>query len=331
MKLKNTKSYREIFKIESIRIAARRILIGFIILIILIGILPWQQSASGTGRVIAYSPNERQQIISAPIDGRLGEWYVQEGSHVKKGALIIEIYDNDPSIIQNMETEQTALKNRLKYTNEAIQTAKLNVDRQYYLYQKGIVARKTFELAKLDYAKLQGEAENIKAELARMEVRLSRQHSQKVLAPIEGTILKRMSGEQSVLVKAGTPIAELVPDTSKRAVEMLIDGNDVPLVNVGDIARLQFEGWPGIQFSGWPSVAIGTFGGVVAVIDQADNGLGQFRILILPGKEDHWPEPRYLRQGARVNGWVLLNRVTLWFELWRRFNGFPPTQSKQGS
>ena len=33
----------------------------------------------------------------------------------------------------------------------------------------------------------------------------------------------------------------------------------------------------------------------------------------------------YLRQGVRVNGWVMLDQVRLGFELWRQFNAFPPT------
>ena len=37
------------------------------------------------------------------------------------------------------------------------------------------------------------------------------------------------------------------------------------------------------------------------------------------------PDNRWLRQGVRANGWVLLNQVKLGFELWRQFNGFPPT------
>lgn len=329
MKFKHSKSYKLIRDSRDIRNIANICMMVFFLLLFLIAFLPWQQTASGSGRVIAYSPTERQQNISAPVDGRLGKWYVQEGSHVKKGAPIIDIYDNDPTILQNLQTERIALTNRLGFISEAAKTAKLNVDRQHSLYEKGIAARKSYEQANLEYTKLKGDEENIKAELARMEVKLSRQHSQRVVSPMDGVILRRYSGQESVLVKAGDLIAELVPDTNSRAVEMLVDGNDVPLINVGDEVRLQFEGWPGIQFSGWPSIAIGTFGGVVAVVDAADNGTGEFRILVVPGKNDVWPEPRYLRQGVRAHGWVLLGRVSLWFELWRRFNGFPPTQNKQ--
>jgi multidrug efflux pump subunit AcrA (membrane-fusion protein) len=329
MKFKHSKSYKLIKDPKGIRKIANICMMVFFLILFLIAFLPWQQTASGSGRVIAYSPTERQQNISAPVDGRLGKWYVQEGSHVKKGAPIIDIYDNDPTILQNLQTERVALTNRLGFISEAAKTAKLNVDRQHSLYEKGIAARKSYEQANLEYTKLKGDEENIKAELARMEVKLSRQHSQRVLSPMDGVILRRYSGQESVLVKAGDIIAELVPDTNSRAVEMLVDGNDVPLINVGDEVRLQFEGWPGIQFSGWPSIAIGTFGGAVAVVDAADNGTGEFRILVVPGKNESWPEPRYLRQGVRAHGWVLLGRVSLWFELWRRFNGFPPTQNKQ--
>jgi hypothetical protein len=74
---------------------------------------------------------------------------------------------------------------------------------------------------------------------------------------------------------------------------------------------------------GWPSVAIGTFGGKVRVVDPADDGLGRFRIIVEQDKNPPWPDARYLRQGVRVVGWVLLDEVSLGWELWRRFNGFP--------
>jgi multidrug efflux pump subunit AcrA (membrane-fusion protein) len=303
--------------------------IVFFILIIMFAILPWQQTATGVGRVIAYSPSERQQNITAPVDGRLGKWYVQEGTIVKKGDPILDIYDNDPAIIDRIQLEKSATSKNLALAEQAAEIAQINVKRQHDLFKQGITARKTYEAANLEYVKYRNNVENLKAELARIDVKLSRQHSQKIIAPMTGSILRRYAGQESVLVKAGDIIAELVPDTTSRAVELWIDGNDVPLVSIGDEVRLQFEGWPGIQFSGWPSVAIGTFGGVVSVIDAADDGHGQFRLLVTPSTKEQWPEPRYLRQGVRAHGWVLLGRVSLWFELWRRFNGFPPTQSKK--
>ena len=91
----------------------------------------------------------------------------------------------------------------------------------------------------------------------------------------------------------------------------------------GRLVRLQFEGWPAVQFSGWPSVAIGTFGGVVSVVDPSASSNGKFRVIITPEKGVKWPSNTYLRQGTRVYGWILLNTVKLGYELWRQFNGFP--------
>ena len=108
-----------------------------------------------------------------------------------------------------------------------------------------------------------------------------------------------------------------------------MDGNDVPLLSIGRKARLQFEGWPAVQFVGWPSVAVGTFGGTIGFIDAADDGTGKFRVIIFPdSKDDLWPQAQYLRQGVRAQGWIMLDTVKLWYELWRRFNGFPQTIKK---
>lgn len=172
------------------------------------------------------------------------------------------------------------------------------------------------------------EEANSSAELARLEVRLARQSNQVVRAPIDGRIFRLFGGVGGEFVKAGDPLMVVVPDTADPAVEVWLDGNDVPLVTEGRKVRLQFEGWPAVQFTGWPSVAVGTFGGVVALVDSHDDGGGRFRVVVQPDPNDApWPSGRYLRQGMRVNAWVLLDQVKLGFELWRRFSGFPPSLS----
>lgn len=184
---------------------------------------------------------------------------------------------------------------------------------------------------------------------------------QRVTAPRAGSILRLHSTEGSFL-RAGSPLCTLVPETKERLVELWLDGNDLPLLqarhgnvhgvnSIGELpvltttgevlegspVRLQFEGWPAIQLIGWPSLARGTFGGEIISIDATDNGRGQFRVLVAPKPDPiirrgevvgtvPWPDDRWLRQGVRVHGWVLLQRVPLWFEVWRQINGFPPAQ-----
>ena len=165
--------------------------------------------------------------------------------------------------------------------------------------------------------------ENKRSELDRLEVK----------APRAGRIQQWYGLEGSDTVKEGDQLFVIVPETDELAVEMKVSGNDMPLIQEGDRVRLQFEGWPAVQFVGWPSVAVGTFGGKVNRVFPTDDGAGSFRVVVTP--EDHferengWPDDRYLRQGVRANGWVLLKRVPLGYEIWRQLNGFPPIVSEK--
>ena len=184
--------------------------------------------------------------------------------------------------------------------------------------------------ARANDAAARAEEANVSAELSRLDVRFARQSNMQIVAPKAGRVLRLSGGVGGEMFKAGEPLLVLVPDTVDPAVELFVDGNDAPLVTEGRKVRLQFEGWPAVQFTGWPSVAVGTFGGVVALVDSHDDGLGNFRVVVRPDPDEPtWPTRPYLRQGMRVNGWVRLDQVKLGFELWRRFSGFPPSVAKE--
>ena len=40
-----------------------------------------------------------------------------------------------------------------------------------------------------------------------------------------------------------------------------------------------------------------------------------------------WPDRRFVRFGSKARAWILLETVPVGFEIWRQFNGFPPTTS----
>lgn len=170
---------------------------------------------------------------------------------------------------------------------------------------------------------------SIEKELLDLKTKRDEFNRLEVRAPRSGVIQEWFGLEGSDTVKEGDKLFTIVPDTSELAVELKISGNDMPLVKEGDHVRLQFEGWPAVQFVGWPSVAVGTFGGKVNRVFPTDDGKGSFSLVVIPDQvfegESPWPDDRYLRQGVRVNGWVLLRQVTLGYEIWRQLNGFPPT------
>jgi adhesin transport system membrane fusion protein len=204
-----------------------------------------------------------------------------------------------------------------------------------------------------------GDVADADGAVLRLQRDLERQRQQSVLAPADGFVQRLFAnGQGGGFVKQGATLALLVPRTKQRAVELLVDGNDVTFLDVGRHVRLLFEGWPAVQWVGWPSVAVGTFGGRVAFIDRFDDGKGHFRVMVLPDERPFagpegpvvnwlrelvtfekvsaasnphaWPDERWLRQGTRAKGWIVLDRVSLGFEIWRQLNGFPPSIEPPG-
>ncbi len=381
-------------------------------------VTPWQQTVLGSGRVVAYAPFDRLQTLAAPVDGRVRNAWVVEGSVVEVGDPILEIVDNDPSILERLQLQRQALESQLTSARERVALfgrqleamasareeaiagarsriavaeaslrsarhalegaqaklaqAEINFRRQTELVEEGLVSRFEFEVAERVYLEAQAnraqseqaleaarstlearradqgkvgteataglesargaresaavEVAALSERLASLDTRIAQQNSQLITAPRSGTIFRLFAAPGAELVRAGDPLVSLIPETESRAVELWVRGNDVPLISVGRPVRIQFEGWPAVQFSGWPSVAVGTFGGLVTLVDSTDDGQGRFRVLVVPDpKDDAWPTGDYLRQGVRANGFVLLDRVSLGFELWRQANGFPPS------
>lgn len=155
-----------------------------------------------------------------------------------------------------------------------------------------------------------------------------------IVAPIGGQVTAISKVGAGTTVKAGDRLAIVTPQTKDRAVEIFVSDYDVPLLKVGDPVRIQFAGWPAVQFSGWQEYipSYGTFGGKVRMIDALDDGSSKYRVVIEPaqltlanGVQDKpWPSQDMLRPGTQAVGWVMLGKVSLGWELWRQFNGFPP-------
>jgi multidrug resistance efflux pump len=403
---------------KAIHILARWLGLIILVLLLVVSFAPWQQTAAGKGRVIAFAALERRQVIEAQIYGRVTRWFVRENSEVKKDDPVLEILDNDPGYVARLEglrdatqakvTNYTAKVTQYTAYLEAIRSqrgpsvkaaeqnvaaaeqdvraaeqerigavadaraAQLQYDRVMDLVTDGIVSVRDTEVAaakqtetaakvlaaeaKITAAQSKLEAEKsylikidqeaiskiqaaeaelntARAELAESEKELlaaqtklvQQKNSTIVSAPYGGRVLRLAAMQGGESVKPGDPLFELVPDAEQLAVELYVDGFNMPLVADGRKVRLQFEGWPAIQIPGWPSAAVGTFGGVVSLIDATDDGKGNFRIVILPDPDDEpWPGRRWLKQGVRANGWVLLGQVPIAYEIWRQLNGFPP-------
>ncbi len=420
--LGSTRSYatqvRLIQSTREIRMLASAVLVLLLVAAVSMAFLPWQQSGRGTGRVIAFSPQERIQEVLSPSKGIIVQVAegLGDGVRVNKDDVLLEIQPTAANLEDQLDRSRRDLGEKLDTALSKVQIYELNIEgyeaardfavqaaaelvksaeaklaakqkalpgyeaklwqaeqnyaRQKKLLAEGLKSEKEVEMLKkdVDVAKSEldslleeitssekelankkaeqeqklaeaqtkvesarglmqaalGEAATIRKELRDMEIKINELDRLVVRAPSDGTIhrLPVFAGGQTV--KEGDYLLTIVPEMTEKAVELSVRGNDLPLIHVGDHVRLQFEGWPALQFSGWPSVAVGTFGGQVAAIDPSDDGTGKFRVLVKANTEDSWPDDRYLRQGVRANGWVMLGTVSLGYEIWRQLNGFPP-------
>ena len=144
-----------------------------------------------------------------------------------------------------------------------------------------------------------------------------------IRAPQSGFINKAIQAGIGETFKEGDRLVGIMPADYLVAVETYVEPIDLPLIQLGEKVRIQFDGWPAIVFSGWPNLSYGTFGGEVVAVETFISENGKYRVLLAPDPHDpDWPED--IRVGSGANTIALLDDVPIWFEIWRQLNGFPP-------
>lgn len=312
------------------RVLAVALLLLTLIAVAFLTFVPWVQTAPGVGSITALNPNDRAQEINALVSGRIQKWYVGDGSRVRAGDPIVKVVDNDPQLLDRLNSERQQVLAKLQAAETSLDIANIDRERMKGLFDDGLAARRDYEQARLKVEEQRAKVAETLAEVTRLDVNLSRQSVQIVRAPRDGVILNLNAGDTATLVSIGDSLATFVPDDVERVLEMYIAGSDVALVSPGAPVRIQFDGWPILQVSGWPSQSIGTFAGTVVAIDPSASLDGRFRLLVAEDKsaEHPWPDARFVRFGSKARGWVLLEQVSVGYEIWRQLNSFPPQLPK---
>lgn len=143
-----------------------------------------------------------------------------------------------------------------------------------------------------------------------------------ITSPQDGFVNRALQSGIGETIKVGTPVVSIMPAHFEIAVETFVDPMDVPLIHKGEHVRIWFDGFPTIVFRGWPDLSYGTFGGTVVAVENFISDNGKYRVLIGQDPNDK-PWPKQLAVGAGAQTLALLQNVPIWFELWRKLNGFP--------
>jgi membrane fusion protein, adhesin transport system len=226
--------------------------------------------------------------------------------------------------LQETRARLSEAENRYETTLNEIMNARIQLRNIQAQYSERI----NNALASLSQAQadVQASIQNLAGLETQMANIMIRQEQQFLRAPQSGFIVQAARTGIGETVSEGEALLSIMPDNPELAVELYIRPMDVPWIRVGKKARVEFDGWPAIQLPGRPEFAVGTFGGIVRVIDRVrshDRG-GMFRVLVTEDLEDD-PWPRELGIGTGVYAWILLDNVPIYFEIWRQLNGFPPT------
>lgn len=238
----------------------------------------------------------------------------------KKGLIALNELERRNLKVQESNAKLTSAQNKFLSAGNELLNAKIELGAIEAEYSTKISKAESDLQSSMSYLyETEGEIAKMNNEYSNLSIRSGYYF---VTAPQDGFVVQTRVSGVGENISEGDALCTIMPSNSLMAVQLYVQPMDIPLLSKGRKVRLQFDGWPALVFSGWPNYTFGTFGGVVAVIDNIDTK-GHYRILVIPDPDDD-PWPVQLRVGSGVYGWMMLKDVPIWYELWRQFNGFPP-------
>ncbi len=161
------------------------------------------------------SANEQVNLVSQ-TSGNITGIYFNEGNRVKKGQLLVKVYNAD-------------LQAQLAQNNYNVALAKDNEYRNRVLLEKEAVSKQEYETSLASLNALKAQSDAIKAQIARTEIR----------APFSGTVGLRNVSPGGYL-SPSTPIATLV-NTDPAKITFSVPEKYLSLVKVGNIINFNIE------------------------------------------------------------------------------------------
>ncbi len=253
----------------------RLALIAFIVLL-LAGALFWSTRPKpipvalkevATGKVEATLANTRAGTVEACqrtklstiIGGRIEYLGVKEGDKVKKGQLLLKLWNDDQQANAALAQAQvTVAGKRVEEACIAAANADKEAKRQAELRARGFVSSSREEAARTDAEVRQASCNTAKADVAQTEARYRATRSEQgrvaLYAPFDGTVAKIVGelGEYSTPSPPGvmTPPAIDLFDDSCLYVKAPMDEVDAPKIQPGQVVRINLDALPGQSLAG---------------------------------------------------------------------------------
>ncbi|MEY2649097.1 MAG: hypothetical protein RL282_1810 [Bacteroidota bacterium] len=270
--------------------------------------------------------SDSAEAVAAEIDYTIATQQLNRGKQMFSEG-VVALTELEKRTAQFNKTQAILTEKQQKFQNTRQDLVILKIEMGNVRQE---AADKIFK-AQGDIASARGEVATTDGEVAKGTNQLAnyviRGGQRWLIAPQDGQVINARKQGLNETVKEGETIVEIVPNKIDYAVELFVDPMDLVLIDRGQDVRLIFDGFPAIVFSGWPAASYGTFLGEVIAVETNLSSNGKFRILVVPGNEEKkWPPN--VKIGAGVRGFAMLKNVSIWYELWRQINGFPPEYYK---
>lgn len=196
--------------------------------------------------------------ISPEVSGEIIELPVKEGQTVRKGDLLVRIKPDTYIANSNSATASYRASQAALATAEAnLARAEAEFRRQEALFKNNLVseslyvdARTTYEVARAQLRSATHQVEVAQATLARAEEDLRKTV---IYSPLNGTVIRLNSqvGERVVgtAMMAGTEIMTIA-DLNVMEARVEVGEIDVPLIRIGQVARIEADAFKDRKFSG---------------------------------------------------------------------------------
>ena len=197
--------------------------------------------------------------LSATMGGRIEVLAVHEGDKVKKGQLLMKLWNDDQQAQSTLALTQ--VETARKRTTEACTVAanaEREAERQTALFQQGFVSGSRDEQARADAQARRAGCDAAKADveqtLARVKATRVEQNRTVLYAPFAGTVAKIVGevGEYSTPSPPGVPTPPAIDliDDSCLYVRAPMDEVDAPKITAGQVVRISFDALPKQSFPG---------------------------------------------------------------------------------
>ena len=197
--------------------------------------------------------------LSTIIGGRIEYLGVKEGDKVKKGQLLLKLWNDDQQAQAALSQTQIALAGK---RSEEVCIAAVNAEkeakRQAELRVRGFVSSSREEVARTDAEVRRASCNTAKADIAQAEAKLKATRVEQgrvaLYAPFDGIVAKIVGelGEYSTPSPPGVPTPPAIDliDDSCLYVKAPMDEVDAPKITAGQTVRVTLDALPGKMLPG---------------------------------------------------------------------------------